>query len=171
MWDYVPTETYLCRTRGCIRAVREDHKPSIAWTRVHAIINQGTCLKIRSKWGDQRLTWQHVELSGVSDLHQTGEKASSASDRYRTNVILSRLETRRGRSRSFTIRSTAWTVAIFRNRRHGVDALQSSDFHQKATIFISPWRCGGLSGALDLHRMAATKQSSRSRLDLIPIVA
>ena len=40
-----PHETYLCRTRGCIRAVGEDRKTSIAWTRVHAIINQETCSK------------------------------------------------------------------------------------------------------------------------------
>ena len=86
-------------------------------------------LKNRSKWGDQRLTWQHVELFRVSDLHRTDEKVSSTSDRYRTDVILPRLVTRRGRSRSFTIGSIAWTIAIFRNRRHGVDTLQPSDFH------------------------------------------
>ena len=43
---------------------------SIAWTRVHAIINQSTCAKSRLSEDDQRLTLWHVASQGASDLHQ-----------------------------------------------------------------------------------------------------
>ena len=38
VWDYVPHDTYLCKTRGSIRAVESKRKALIAWTQVHAII-------------------------------------------------------------------------------------------------------------------------------------
>ena len=53
VWDYVPTETYLCRTRGGIRVVREDHGASIASTRVHAIFIK----TLRKKNISETLDW------------------------------------------------------------------------------------------------------------------
>ena len=71
VWDYVPTETYICRTRGSIGAVGSKRKVSIAWTRVHAIFITTRALKLGLSEMDRRLIWRHVDTQGEPDPHQT----------------------------------------------------------------------------------------------------
>ena len=95
MWDYVPTETYLCRTRGCIRAVREDCKTSIAWSRVHAIINQGTCSKSGVSGRNlKKLADRHVASRGALILIKVNA-ARLRSDGYDKTRSSSHLATRK----------------------------------------------------------------------------
>ena len=62
---------FFCRQRGGITSVGSDREASIAWTRVHVIINQHTCAKSDLSEIDLPLTWRHVDASGASDLHRT----------------------------------------------------------------------------------------------------
>ena len=48
-----------------------DRKMSIAWTRVHAIVNHSTCIKAYLSDGDRCILCRHMEGSGASD-HRRG---------------------------------------------------------------------------------------------------
>ena len=61
----------ICRQCGIMAGVGWNHDVSIAWMRVHRIKISHTCVNRGFKWSDRRLTWRHVEASGVLDLHQT----------------------------------------------------------------------------------------------------
>ena len=52
-------------------SVGSDRVASIAWTRVHVIINQRMSGKPNLSEIDLSLTWRCVDASGASDLHQT----------------------------------------------------------------------------------------------------
>ena len=62
VWDYVPHDTYLCRTRGNNGAVGSKRKASTAWTRVHAIFIITCALKLGLSEMRDGDTWQGEEV-------------------------------------------------------------------------------------------------------------
>ena len=81
-------------------------------------------------------------------------EASEASDFHRDLIVvdhgLDRIFIRW--TRSFAIGGTAWTVAIFRDRRHNVDTSRSLDLHRTGTILPDLLLIVATHGASDFHR-------------------
>ena len=99
--------SYLCRTRGSSMTVGSKCKASIAWIRVHAIINHSTCLKYRLSEAIYTLpfaTWKHQERP----IFVAAKAARSPSDGTEGNA--------------------RWTLQIFRSNHHR-DLLPSDGGH------------------------------------------
>ena len=62
---------FFCKRRGGTVGVGCDRKISIAWTRVHAIVNHSTCINAHLSDGDRWILCRHVEGSIASD-HRRG---------------------------------------------------------------------------------------------------
>ena len=164
---------FCCRTRGSIGAVRSKRKASIAWTRVHAIGHQRTCLIGGVSGCDRaRISW-HVETLEAFD-HRLKWIRASLDDRD-----LSRSQWCVDSPGCIDLHRMVTLLPDFAIGEHGVDTRWSRDLHQTATTTRhrhltlarhgTPWTVQYPS---DERRQQMTVESKpRSRRDRDPIIA
>ena len=148
VWDYVPTESLFGKWRGRIARVRFKQEPSIAWTRVHAIIHQSTCWKRRLSGLDRGLTWWHVEPPEASDRHRDSIMLQWA---WLHQTVAIFRDSGIGEHRQGAPRGTSWSVGSPSDGRrkwikeivgHDSHDLARSDNCKSTSLWLTVETCG-----------------------------